>query len=75
MKISTISKKKNIFTITWKPNAIERFFNIKSRTENFKDTGHTYKYFDGSVYINQKGKIMGPVNIITKTLDNWRRKF
>jgi hypothetical protein len=76
MKITKIENEGNIFKVTKNPNLLQRIFGLKTKVENYKDTGNTYHYFESvHVYINQKGQVLGPINKMTNVLENWRRSF
>lgn len=61
MDITNIEElKENIFEVTLSPDWFERIFRIKERKIKIKETGNEYTFRGCSVYINHKGKKMGP---------------
>ena len=78
MKITKIEEieHKNIFVVSKTPNFIGRLFGRKERQENYKLTLLEYHFFPGmGVYIDQTGKILGPMHKMTAILDNYQRAF
>jgi len=77
MKISTIKREGSIFIVTKKPNWVQKILGVKPKTEKYKEKPNDrYIHFPSvTVYISEDGKILGPLNSITQTLDNWKRKF
>jgi hypothetical protein len=76
MKITNIEQKGDVFTVTYTPNALERFFGFKPYFSVFKNTGYSYKHYGNpTVYINRNGEQLDPTDKTTIAIDNWRRKF
>ena len=79
MKIVNIELIQGIYHVARKPNRLQKFFNIKSRVDRYKDTGYTYAFGGGTIYRDQKGVDLG--NIIgygsntREAIDRWRRSF
>jgi hypothetical protein len=76
MKITNITQQDNIYEVTKEPNIIEKIFGFKTRIDKYKYIGRTYQSIPSiRVYVNQNGKILGPVHRMTDALENWRRRF
>lgn len=78
MKIKEIKYKRNsttTFVVTFTPSWFEKLFGIKEQEEEYKDTGETYHYGGGVVYIKKNGEYLGNGNYIGVAIDNWRRSW
>lgn len=79
MIISKIEKEGNIYLVTREPNFIERVFGVKPRVDKYKDTGNTYTFGGGHVYVDQKGNELGNGlgygSDTREVIDCWRRRF
>lgn len=78
MKIKEIKNKKDsysIYEVTFIPNFIERLFNIKEKTKEYKDDGTTYTFGSQTAYVEKNGDRLGNGNWIAQEIDKWRRKF
>ncbi len=76
MKIKQIVQNGDIFEVTKEPTFFERMVGFSKRTERYKDTGDTYRYFESTrAYINEKGELLGATHKMTKALECWRRMF
>jgi hypothetical protein len=78
MKIKEIKKKKDsysIYEVIFEPNWLEKLFNIKQKTIEYKQTDSIYTFGGGNVYINKEGKKLGNGNWIGKAIDEFKRKW
>lgn len=79
MKIVKIEREGSLFTVYREPNWLESLFGCKSRVDKYKDTGYTYMFGGGNVYVNQKGielgNSMGYGCNTREALDRFRRSF
>lgn len=75
MKITDIKRDHDMYTVTIEPNFIQKIFGKLPRVETYKEINRNYAHSDASVYVNNKGEIIGWFNPITKKLDNWKQSF
>jgi len=75
MKIIKIEEQEWIYTVTFKPNFIERLFGVKEKSKKYKQTGSQYDFGGGNVYVDEKGRKLGNGNWIGESIDNWKHKF
>lgn len=78
MKIASIEKNKegyNVYTVTFKPNIIERLLGLKEKVELFKDSGRVYSFGEGTVYLRKDGSKLPNGNAIAKKLDNFQNAW
>jgi len=75
MKIKTISQTKNIVTITFKPNLLEKLIGKKEKQEKFREDGHYANFPHLIRYSKQNGEILLPFNKICKAINQWKNSF
>jgi hypothetical protein len=75
MKISKIEAEGRIYTVTFKPNCIEKLFGVKEKQKRYKDTYSTFTFGGGNVYVNEKGEQLNNGNWVSEAIDAWRRRF
>ncbi len=76
MKITKIEKENlNIYAVTLTPNRFERILGFTENVKRYKDSGSTFTFGGGNVYINQKGEKEGPWHDDCMAIDKWRRAF
>jgi len=75
MRITKIEKEGHIYTVTFKPNWIEKILGFKEKNTRFKETGYRYTFGGGEVYVNEKGEKLGNRDWIGESIDNWKHKF
>ena len=74
-KIEDDKEKSNVYIVTLIPNWFEKLLGDKETEIKYKDTGDTYSFGGGRVYIDQLGKQLGNHNYIGDALDNWIRRW
>lgn len=78
MKITKIEHDETlngVYLVTFTPNIVENMLGVKPKIEKFKDSGSSYLFGSGTVYINQLGEKLGNGNRIGEAIDKWRRAF
>ena len=78
MRIKEIKIKKgsyHIYEVTFVPNFLERLFNIKEKTKEYKDDGIKYVFGSQTAYLKKDGERLGNGNWVAEEIDKWRRKF
>lgn len=75
MKISKIEKKDGIYYVTLIPNFFERIFNFKEKVEKYKETGMTYTFGGGTVYIKDDGTKTSNGDKVGEAIDKWNRAW
>ena len=77
MKIDNIEREGLIFSVTFVPNWLERLFNIKPVTKQYKITDSEYMFgkHNNRVYLDKKGEPLGNGNWIGEAIDNFRNKW
>lgn len=79
MKITKIENEGRVYSITFKPNWVEALLGIKEKIKKYKDTGATYSFGGGNVYVDQKGRELGNTigygSEIREAIDRHRRSF
>lgn len=78
MKIEKIERDptdRKVFIVHFTPTFLEYLFGYKSKKSKFKDTGATYSFGGGKVYINKKGELLDNGNNIATAIDNFRRSW
>lgn len=75
MRISKIENVNYVYEVTFTPYFIERIFGVKPKTKKYKDTGNTYTFGSGHVYVDQNGSLLGNGNHIGDAIDKYRRRF
>ena len=74
--ITDIKREGNIFTVTFRPSFIGKFFGKNQFTKKYKkDSINTYRYGDGGVYYRPDGSTLGNNNWIGEALDNHSRSW
>ena len=77
MKIKEIKRSerdRNHYIVIYKPNFIERLFDVKEKQMVYKDTGAKYKYGNQTVYIGENGKCLENGSHIAEMIDIYKRK-
>lgn len=77
MKIKEIRRKDltNIYEVDFTPNWFEKLFGIKDTTKSYKDTGGSYMFGGGSVYMNSDCEQLGNSSDIGRAIDKFRNKW
>jgi hypothetical protein len=78
MKINKIQRKANeygIYEVTLTPNWLERIFNFKEKVNQYKDTGSTYTFGGGTVYVDRKGRRLDNGHWIAEAIDRYRKSW
>ncbi len=78
MRVVKIEKSKDdyrIFNVSLEPNLIEKIFGVKERVESFKDSGRTYVYGGGVVYLRKDGSQLKNDSSIANKLDNFQNAW
>lgn len=79
MKIKEIRQEKDrfndIFTVTLEPNWFEKLFGVKEKEVKYKDTGNTFVFGDGHVYVDQNGEQLHNHSTIGEEIDKFRRRW
>ena len=78
MKIKSIEREKGasfIYVVTFEPNFLEKLFGKKEIQKKYKETGYTYLFGSGKVYIDQEGEELGNGNWIGKTIDKFQLRW
>lgn len=72
MKIKKIG---DVYAVTFIPSRIEKFFGKTEITKYYKETGSTFLYGGGFVYVNESGAKLTVDSPISIAIDNYRRRF
>lgn len=78
MKIKSIKKddtRDNVYIVIFRPNFVQGLFGVMEEEVRYKDTGNTYYYGGGHVYVTQKGELVGNMSCIGEAIDNYRRSW
>lgn len=78
MKIKNIEKEKdshNIYVVTLEPSWLGKLFGKKREQLRIKDTGNTFTYGGGSVYLLQNGMELLNHSKIGTAVDQWKRQW
>ena len=78
MNVTEVKQKENtfhVYVVTLKPNWLEKLFGYKEKREEYKDTGSTYTFGGGHVYMGKDGDRLDNCNLIGEAIDRWRRKW
>jgi hypothetical protein len=78
MKIKEIKEKEDsfsIYVVTLRPNWVEKLFGVKEKVCEYKDTGDTYRFGGGHVYLKKNGTGLGNGHWISDAIDIWRRRW
>lgn len=78
MKIKKIEAKPSlsgVYEVTLTPNWFEKLFGIKEKVIQVKNTGATYTFGGGTVYVDREGNRLDNGHWIAKAVDKHRRKW
>jgi hypothetical protein len=76
MKVITIKKVgKKIYEVTLEPNWIELLIGLKGKTVQYMETDQYYKFTQGGVYVDRKGKELGVFSKIGGAIDEFKRSW
>ncbi len=76
MKIDKITKKRDIYTVLFVPNWLEKLFGKQPKTEFYKkDQWKRYKYGGGGVYYNKNGVQVFNDSPLQKALDTFEKSW
>jgi len=78
MKINKIKRKEDnygIYEVTLVPNWLERIFNVQEKIKEYKDTGSTYTFGGGAVYVDRQGRRLDNGHWIAEAIDRYRKAW
>jgi len=75
MKIKEIKGGAMCYTVTFKPNWLEKLFGVKEKTEKFKQTNADYLFGGGAVYVRRDGSELGNGHWVGKAIDKFRKTW
>ena len=78
MRITEIKRKENtlsVYEVTFQPNWLEKLFGVVEKQKEYRNSGSTYSFGGGTVYIDKDGNYLSNGSYIGESIDKWRRQF